>query len=182
MDSTIQLNQINNNKIVPLSGTGIPVGGNTIAKPEHGLPYEEQMQIDKMMRGGRRRRVNKKKNKKKTKTGKKAKTAKRCKTGKKVMRKTRKTRKTRKVKKTGKKTKIAKRKSYKMKGGMLGPQDLLNFGHNIRYQANRFIDSYMGNHNAVNPSPLEQPINQAPPKIIAPTPINLARSFSKSDI
>lgn len=178
MDSTIQLNQINNNKIVPLSETGIPVGGNTIAKPEHGLPYEEQMQIDKMMKGGRRRRVNKKK----TKTGKKAKTAKRGKTGKKVMRKTRKARKTRKVKKTGKKTKIAKRKSYKMKGGMLGPQDLLNFGHNIRYQANRFFDSYMGKHNAVNPSPLEQPINQAPPKIIAPTPINLARSFSKSDI
>ena len=40
----------------------------------------------------------------------------------------------------------------------------------------------MGNHNAVNPSPLEQPINQEPPKIIARNTINLARSFSKSNI
>jgi hypothetical protein len=87
-----------------------------------------------------------------------------------------------KSRKSYKKTHKTKRRVHRMKGGF-GAQELLNFGHNVKYQIAGMYDSFMGAQQPVNPSPLaDQPINQLPARVIAGTPINIARSINKADI
>lgn len=62
------------------------------------------------------------------------------------------------------------------KGGF-GPQELINFGRDLKYNLQGAVSSYMGDQQPVNPSPLVQPIGQNY-KIIEPTPTNLPRSYS----
>lgn len=77
------------------------------------------------------------------------------------------------------------RKTYKVKShrrtrglrGGFGPQELINFGRDLSFQTRTAFDSFMGNQPPVNPSPLDQPINENY-KVIEPTPINLPRSFT----
>lgn len=61
--------------------------------------------------------------------------------------------------------------------GGFGPQELINFGRDLKYKAMGAYDAFMGNQAPVNPSPLDQPINENY-KVIEPTPINLPRAFS----
>jgi hypothetical protein len=66
------------------------------------------------------------------------------------------------------------RRSYK---GGFGPQELINFGRDLKYKLQGAVSSYMGDQQPVNPSPLVQPIGQNY-KIIEPTPTNLPRSYT----
>jgi len=66
------------------------------------------------------------------------------------------------------------RRSYK---GGFGPQELINFGRDLKFKLQGAVSSYMGHQQPVNPSPLVQPIGQNY-KIIEPTPTNLPRSYS----
>ena len=61
--------------------------------------------------------------------------------------------------------------------GGFGPQELINFGRDLKFRAMGAYDSFMGNQAPVNPSPLDQPINENY-KVVEPTPINLPRAFS----
>lgn len=67
-------------------------------------------------------------------------------------------------------------RSRRFRGGF-GPQELINFGRDLKYKAIGAYDAFMGNEAPVNPSPLDQPINENY-KVVEPTPINLPRSFS----
>jgi hypothetical protein len=73
-----------------------------------------------------------------------------------------------------KKAKTHKKRRYY---GGFGPQELINFGRDLKYKAIGAYDTFMGNEQPVNPSPLDQPINENY-KVVEPTPINLPRAFS----
>ena len=73
-----------------------------------------------------------------------------------------------------KKAKTHKKRRYY---GGFGPQELINFGRDLKYKAMGAYDTFMGNEQPVNPSPLDQPINENY-KVVEPTPINLPRAFS----
>jgi hypothetical protein len=151
-NNTLNMDGMTSSNHLAKSPYGIAVGGVEIAKP--GVSLE----LKKTMTGGTRKyKKNLKKNNKR-------------KTGKRMVRK-----QTKKHNKT-------KKRVHKMKGGFFGPQSFLNFGHEIKYQTKGFFDNFMGNQQPVNPSPLEQPINKMPSRVISPTPINLARSINKADI
>jgi len=77
-------------------------------------------------------------------------------------------------KRGGKKSRHNRSKRH-MKGGFL-PQELLNFGRNVKYGIHGVINDFMGYKPPVNPSPLDQPIN-GNYKVIEPVPINLGKSY-----
>lgn len=81
--------------------------------------------------------------------------------------------KSKKVKRGGRKHKTHRRRH---RGGF-GPQELINFGRDLKFQAKSAYDAFMGNQPPVNPSPLDQPINENY-KVVEPTPIDLPRAFS----
>lgn len=76
-------------------------------------------------------------------------------------------------------SKTNRRKIKRVYKGGFGPQELINFGRDLKYQLQGAISSYMGNQQPVNPSPLVQPIGKKY-HIIEPTPTNLPRSYSLS--
>jgi hypothetical protein len=84
---------------------------------------------------------------------------------------------------TGNKTarKNRTKRVYKMKGGF-GVQELLNFGHGFKEQLGGIYSNFMGLQQPVDSSVFNQPINQAPARIIAPGIINIAGSINKADI
>lgn len=67
-------------------------------------------------------------------------------------------------------------KSRKMHGGF-GPQELINFGRDMKYWAKGAFSDYMGFQPPVDPSPLVQPIGERY-RIIEPNPTNLPRSYN----
>lgn len=80
--------------------------------------------------------------------------------------------------------KMTSRKSRKnmrqMRGGFFGlGQNLINFGRDIQYRANSFYNDLMGTKPPVDPSPLEQPINQDL-KILNIKPINLPQAYKQA--
>ena len=153
------MNGMTSSNHLPLSPNGIAVGGVKIAEP--GVPLE----LKKTMTGGarkQRRKSRKQHGKSRKQHGKK-------------MNRTNRTNRANRANRT-------KKRLYKMKGGFLGPQELLNFGHKVRFNAANFFDNFMGNQHSTNPSVLDQPINEMPARVISPTPINIARSINKADI
>ena len=44
-------------------------------------------------------------------------------------------------------------------GNTLMPQPIVNLGRNIAYQGENLWNNFAGNPSAVNPDPLDQPIN-----------------------
>lgn len=142
---------------LPLSPHGIAVGGVDIAVPEVSM-FGGARKSRKRSSG---KRLNPKTNKHMKKSHKKS---------------------HKKSRKSHKKTHKTKKRVYRMKGGF-GAQELLNFGHNVKYQIAGMYDSFMGTQPPVNPSPLaDQPINQLPARVIAGAPINIASSINKADI
>lgn len=144
---------------LPLSPNGIAVGGVKIAEP--GVPLE----LKKTMTGGAR----KQRGKSRKQHGEK-------------MNRTNRANRARANANRANRANRTKKRVYKMKGGFLGPQDLLNFGHKIRFNVANIFDNFMGNQHSTNPSVLDQPINEMPARVISPTPINIARSINKADI
>ena len=135
----------------PLSKYGIAVGGVDPAVPE-------------VQFGGKRKvRKAKKSSKKSINAKAKANAKASSKTAKKQHRK-----------RGGKKSQHNRAKRH-MRGGFL-PQELLNFGRNVKYGIHGVINDFMGYKPPVNPSPLDQPIN-GNYKVIEPVPINLGKSY-----
>lgn len=87
-------------------------------------------------------------------------------------------RKTMRKQKKGSRRRTTGRRARRMRGGF-GPQDLLNFGRDLKFKAQGLYSDFMGNQQPVNPSPLVQPISKDY-KVIEPTPINLPRSYNLS--
>lgn len=79
--------------------------------------------------------------------------------------------------KGGRRHKKAKTHKKRRHYGGFGPQELINFGRDLKFRAMGAYDAFMGNQAPVNPSPLDQPINENY-KVVEPTPINLPRAFS----
>jgi len=82
-----------------------------------------------------------------------------------------------KVKRGGRKHKTHHRRAKRHHRGGFGPQELINFGRDLKFQAKTAYDAFMGNQGPVDPSPLSQPINENY-KVVEPTPIDLPRAFS----
>ena len=67
-----------------------------------------------------------------------------------------------------------------MKGGFFGlGQNLINFGRDMKFRANSFYNDLMGTKPPINPSPLDQPINQDL-KILNIKPTNLPKSYREA--
>ena len=67
-----------------------------------------------------------------------------------------------------------------MKGGFFGlGENLINFGRDIKFRANSFYNDLMGTKPPVNPSPLDQPINQDL-KILNIKPTNLPKAYREA--
>jgi len=75
------------------------------------------------------------------------------------------------------KQKTSHRRMRRMYKGGFGPQELINFGRDLKYKLQGAVSSYMGDQQPVNPSPLVQPIGKEY-QIIEPSPTNLPRSYS----
>lgn len=146
-----KLDGITASNFYPLSPNGIAVGGVDIATPEVG------------QFGGRKAKKSKKGGKKSRKGGRKS-----------ARRSAHKSRKSH-----GKRRTHRKRQSRRHMRGGFGPQELINFGRDLKYWAKGAVADYMGFQQPVDPSPLSQPIGQQY-KVIEPNPTDLSKSYARA--
>jgi len=73
-----------------------------------------------------------------------------------------------------------KKSKKRMNGGFFGlGQNIINLGRDMKFRANSFYNDLMGTKPPIDPSPLEQPINQDL-KILNIKPINLPQAYREA--
>ena len=165
-----------------LSPNGVAVGGVDIATPEVGqfggqaVSYYARGPGSHAYSGGKKSKKamserKSRKSRKHVKGGKKLK-------GKKSSKSMRRGTKSYSKRRTQRKNKNKKGSRRHMKGGF-GPQELINFGRDLKYWAKGAVEDYMGFQQPVDPSPLSQPIGQQY-KVIEPNPTDLSKSYNRA--